>query len=65
MGFRHHGISCYLNYYGKVRNGLSKWQRFKDWFRGHKRAIEKLELFDGLRDHGIANYVNYLKNSKL
>lgn len=65
MGFRHHGISCYLNYYGNVRNGLSKWQRFKDWYRGHKRAIQKLELFDGLRDHGIANYVNYLKNSKL
>jgi len=57
MGFRHHGDMMYINHYGNLRNGLSKWQLFKDWARGHWAAIKNFELFDGLRDHGMANYV--------
>ena len=57
MGFRHHGDMMYINHYGNLRNGLSKWQLLKDWARGHWAAIKNFELFDGLRDHGMANYV--------
>ncbi len=61
MGFRHHGTLCYINHYGNIRNGLSKWQRFKDWCRGHWAAIKNLQFFDGVRDHGIPNYVKGTK----
>ena len=61
MGFRHHGTLCYINHYGNIRNGLSKWQRFKDWCRGHWAAIKNLQFFDGIRDHGIPNYVKGTK----
>jgi triacylglycerol lipase len=65
MGFRHHGTFCYLNSYGKLRNGMSLWQRFKDKMRGHWQAIKKFELADGFRDHGIAHYIKHTKNSNL
>jgi triacylglycerol lipase len=65
MGFRHHGTPCYFNYYGNVRNGLSGYQRFKDWWRGHVKAVSKFELFDGFRDHGKQYYIRYSKRNKL
>tara|TARA_Y100001949_G_C15937820_1_gene308725 strand:- start:307 stop:1026 length:720 start_codon:yes stop_codon:yes gene_type:complete len=65
MGFRHHGTPCYFNYYGHVRNGLSGYQRFKDWWRGHVKAVSKFELFDGFRDHGKQYYIRYSKENKL
>ena len=65
MGFRHHGIYCYLNHYGNKRDGLSKWQRFKDWCRGHWAAIKNLEFFDGVRDHSITEYYKRIKKNKL
>ena len=65
MGFRHHGIYCYLNHYGNKRDGLSKWQRFKDWCRGHWAAIKNFEFFDGVRDHSITEYYKRIKKNKL
>ena len=65
MGFRHHGIYCYLNHYGNKRDGLSKWQRFIDWCRGHWAAIKNLEFFDGVRDHSITEYYKRIKKNKL
>jgi triacylglycerol lipase len=63
MGFRHHGRLCYINYHGNIRNGLNKWQRFKDWCRGHWSAIKNFQFFDGIRDHGISNYVKGTKKA--
>jgi len=58
--FRHHGDLCYINFYGNVRR-LGKWQRFKDMMRAHFRAWSKFELFDGLTDHSIDNYISKLR----
>ena len=60
MMFKHHGELCYINFYGYVRQ-LSAWQRFKDMWRAHKRAWAKGQLFDGLMDHSMDNYVAKLQ----
>ena len=61
MGYRHHGTLVYINYYGNVRN-MTKWQRWKDQWRGRFRAWRKFQLFDGAYDHSINEYVRKLKN---
>lgn len=57
LGYTHHGTQVYINSNGQIRDKLSKWQRFKDWFRGHLRALQKWEWFDSIRDHGIDRYI--------
>ena len=53
MGYRHHGIVRYINYYGRIRR-LSFWQKVKDSFRGRWKALTKFQMFDGIYDHDIA-----------
>jgi len=60
MGYRHHGELRYINFHGNIRK-MSKWQRFKDGWRGRKAAWKNRAPFDGARDHGMANYVKYLE----
>jgi triacylglycerol lipase len=55
MGYKHHGILQYINFYGNVRK-LTFWQAIKDKFRGYRSG-----LLDGAMDHGMANYVKHLE----
>jgi triacylglycerol lipase len=61
LGFKHHGQLHYINFYGNIRD-LSKWQRFKDKWRAHKRSWSKGQWFDGLYDHGMDHYIEKIKN---
>ena len=63
IGYRHHGTLRYINHYGNIRN-LTLWQKVKDWFRGHRAALKKFQLFDGIYDHSIGEYSDKLKKLK-
>lgn len=54
MGYKHHGLLQYINFYGNIRK-LTTWQAIKDKWRGYKSGI-----LDGALDHGMANYVKAL-----
>jgi len=54
MGYKHHGILQYLNFYGNLRK-LTPWQALKDKWRGYR-------LFDGARDHLMVNYIEHTKD---
>ena len=58
MGYKHHGILQYINFYGYVRK-LTAWQTAKDKWRGWISGI-----LDGALDHGIDNYVKALSKQK-
>lgn len=60
LGYRHHGELRYINFYGNIRK-MTRWQRFKDGWRGRMAAWKKRQPFDGARDHSMANYVKYLE----
>jgi len=60
MGYVHHGELHYLNAYGNVRKPTG-WQLFKDKLRGMWRGIKQGKV-DNFSDHGMALYVQYLKN---
>ena len=55
MGYKHHGILQYINFYGNIRK-LTFWQAMKDKWRGYKSGI-----LDGAMDHGMENYVRCLE----
>jgi triacylglycerol lipase len=55
MGYKHHGVLQYINFYGNIRK-LTFWQAMKDKFRGYRSGI-----LDGAMDHGMANYVKCLE----
>jgi triacylglycerol lipase len=55
MGYKHHGVLQYINFYGNIRK-LTFWQAVKDKWRGYKSGI-----LDGAMDHGMDNYVNHLE----
>jgi triacylglycerol lipase len=61
MGFKHVGTLHYMNFYGNVRN-MTKWQRFKDGWRGRWRALKKRVPFDGFYDHSMNEYCRFLKD---
>ena len=60
MGYKHHGTQHYLNSWGNVRTP-SGWQLIKDKLRGMWRGIKQGKV-DNFSDHGMALYVQYLKN---
>jgi triacylglycerol lipase len=62
MGFRHHGIHKYMNYYGEFRD-LTPWQRVKDMVRSRLKARAKGQKFIGVFDHLMANYIAKLEKS--
>jgi len=51
MGYKHHGMLQYINFYGNVRK-LTTWQMIKDRWRGWRSGI-----LDGAADHGVDNYI--------
>ena len=51
MGYKHHGVLQYINFYGNIRK-LTTWQMIKDKWRGWRSG-----LLDGAKDHGMDNYV--------
>ena len=53
MGYKHHGLLQYINFYGNVRK-LTYWQAVKDKWRGWRSGI-----LDGAVDHGMNNYVRH------
>lgn len=53
MGYKHHGVLCYINHYGKIRK-MTVWQRIKDKLRGYRSGV-----LDGAKDHSMGNYVQY------
>ena len=55
MGYKHHGVLQYINFYGNIRK-LTMWQAIKDKFRGYRSG-----LLDGAMDHGMDNYVLHLE----
>jgi hypothetical protein len=57
MGYKHHGLLTYINFYGNIRT-LTFWQMVKDKWRGWRS-----NALDGVLDHGMQNYVNNLKQS--
>ena len=59
--FKHHGMLCYINFYGNIRP-LSNYQRFKDSLRARWRCWRKGQLFDGLYDHNMGLYIQKLTN---
>ena len=61
IGFKHVGTLHYMNFYGNVRN-MTKWQRFKDGWRGRWRALKKKVPFDGFYDHSMNEYCRFLKD---
>lgn len=56
MGYKHHGVLQYINFYGNVRK-LTTWQAIKDKWRGYRSG-----LLDGALDHGMDNYVKHTKD---
>ena len=58
MGYKHHGVLQYINFYGNIRK-LTAWQMVKDKFRGWGSGV-----LDGAKDHGIDNYVSILAKQK-
>lgn len=61
IGFKHVGTLHYMNFYGNVRN-MTRWQRFKDGWRGRLRALKKKVPFDGFYDHSMNEYCRFLKD---
>jgi triacylglycerol lipase len=61
LGFKHTGELHYMNFYGNVRK-MTKWQRFKDGWRGRWRALKKRVPFDGFYDHSMNEYCRFLKD---
>jgi hypothetical protein len=43
---------------------MSKWQRFKDGWRGRWKAIKKKVPFDGFYDHSMNEYCRFLEDGK-
>jgi triacylglycerol lipase len=58
MGYKHHGVLQYINFYGNIRK-LTTWQAIKDKWRGYRSGI-----LDGAKDHGMERYVYHLYWSK-
>lgn len=63
MGYRHHGIPVYLNYYGDIKK-LTAWQRVKDMLRSRRRALSKFQFFKGVYDHLMAHYIEKLQKGE-
>ncbi len=58
--YKHVGTLEYIDVKGRLRPTISWWRRLLDRLRGRVRDLGKLGT-DGMKDHGIARYVNWLK----
>jgi len=63
LNFKHHGELHYINFYGDIRK-MTGWQRFKDSWRGRRRALQKGQVFDGVYDHLMDEYCACLEDGK-
>lgn len=67
FGFKHVGTVKYLDSRGQLKSGASPWKRFlirvKGQVEGRVQDFMKPGT-DGLKDHGIKNYVRILQNLK-
>lgn len=61
IGFQHHGTKEYINFEGNLVERFSQAENWADFFKGIWAALKKGQLFDGLYDHGMDNYCNYLR----
>lgn len=59
MGYKHDGCEHYMNAYGNVRP-MTKWQRFKDRWRGMWMGIKKGKV-DNFSDHSMTEYIKNLE----
>lgn len=57
MGYKHHGVLTYINFYGNIRT-LTFWQMIKDKCRGWRSSA-----LDGITDHGMHYYLYNLEHS--
>lgn len=55
--YNHIGMLHYMTYDGKIKNDMTKYQRFKDQIRARLRAWRKLQFFSGVYDHSIDLYI--------
>lgn len=60
MGYKHHGVLTYINFYGNIRK-MTLWQIIKDKWRGRWAALKKKMPFDGAYDHSMKYYVKFTK----
>ena len=60
LGFRHHGCNIYLDYSGKISK-LSYMQKIKDNIKSRIKAMSKFQLFNGVFDHMMYQYINKLE----
>lgn len=61
LGYYHHGLLCYINFHGNIRE-VTQWQRFKDEWRNHWASWKRGRLADGLQDHMMGGYISKLEN---
>ena len=59
-GYRHHGDLRYINYKGEVKIGMSMWKRILDKLKGRWDGFMNKNYFDGISDHSISKYAEYL-----
>lgn len=65
LGYRHVGDQRYFDADGQLHlRPLSRWERFRDWLRGHWDAVKSGQWGDSLRDHYISAYLQRLENLK-
>lgn len=60
LGYRHHGMLVYLDYFGNLIVNPSRWRLFKDMVRSRLKAWSKKQWFDGYYDHSIEEYIDKL-----
>jgi triacylglycerol lipase len=61
LWYKHQGHLRYINTFGNIRKS-TPWQRFKDGWRGRWAAAKQFKFIDGVGDHGMGHYYNFIAN---